>query len=204
MKLLYVLALLPFVAFATDKHPPKQPPAPPPVSAKAEAAAQASAESVAMAVANNEGISQSVNIQDRAQAPSVSQGAVFIPECGVGGNAGGSSSGGSGFLGFAYVPAWCQDFKYAAWLLSVGDYEAACEVMAKSKVGKRAAKKGIRAPVCSGRTAKAESESPDSSQSVQPQTKADLSQYALRTEVQAVREACSDTANRVEKGCLSK
>jgi hypothetical protein len=82
---------------------------------------------------------------DRSVA--LGQGSIYIPACAAGGNAGGGDNGAVGFLGFAYIPAWCQDFQYAAFLISVGDYDGACAVMAASKVGKRAAKNGV-VPKC--------------------------------------------------------
>lgn len=112
-------------------------------SQTATGGAGGSASSDASSSANN-----ALNVSEVRQAPSVSAGSVFIPECGAGGSAGGSDRSGSAVFGWAYVPAWCQDFKYAAWLWSVGDHEGACKVMAESKPGKRAAKKGISAPSC--------------------------------------------------------
>lgn len=153
-KLLCGLLFVPMLAMATDNPPPDPWPMPPPIEQRQrqhqgqEQAQKQAQHQTQTASANNEGVSQSVTFSEGNQAPSLGQGSVFIPECGAGGNAGGSGSGGAGFLGFAYVPAWCQDFKYAAWLISVGDKELACLVMSRSKVGERARDKGLRDPIC--------------------------------------------------------
>ncbi len=203
-----ILLAFPLTAFATDK-----PPAPPlqeqdqsqkQYQSQDQDQHQGQQQSQAVSQSASQANSQSVNFDGSDRSVALGQGSIYIPDCGAGGNAGGGDNGSVGFLGWTYVPAWCQDFQYAAWLLSVGDYEAACEVMAKSKVGKRAAKKGIRAPVCSGRTAKAVSGLQDSSQSVQPQTPVDLSQYALRTEVLAVKAACAESNSRAVERCIAK
>lgn len=148
MKYFAILALFPFVAFATDNKPPAVPSQ---VQGQQQGQVQAQEQSQAqaqsqIASANNAGNSQSMNFDDRSVA--LGQGSIYIPDCAAGGNAGGGDNGAVGFLGFAYIPAWCQDFMLAKFLFSAGEYEAGCAVMAASKPGKRAAKKGIVLPKC--------------------------------------------------------
>jgi hypothetical protein len=154
--LIVFLFAFPLAAYATGTPPPP-PHDPSQEQEQGQAQEQSQAQDQAQgqeqgqsqsASADNAGNSQVVNFEDRKQAPSIGQGSIFIPECGAGGNGGGSSSNGSAFFGIAYVPAWCQDFKYAAFLMAAGEYEAACQVMAASKPGKRAAKRGIELPAC--------------------------------------------------------
>lgn len=99
--------------------------------------------------ANNNGNSQSVNFKDVRQAPSVAQGSVVIPTCGAGGNAGGSNTSGSAFLGLAYIPAKCYDLMYAGAYAAIGQLQAACDILKGGKFGKRAKRNGITLPaVC--------------------------------------------------------
>ena len=144
--ILMMLMVLPVLAYAGASYCPLPPKPKPHHETYHPVVHQKPSVKVDVAASNE--VAQTLSIESPKQAPSVGQGSIFIPECGAGGNGGGSNSSGSAFLGFAYVPAWCQDFKYAAWLWSVGDYEGACRVMAESKVGKRAAKHGIPAPKC--------------------------------------------------------
>lgn len=103
----------------------------------------------ASASANNAGNSQITNFSSPRQAPSIGQGSFAIQGCGVAGNAGGSQSSGAAFLGFAFTPQQCYDFMLAQAYASVGAERAACEVLNKSKAGRRAEKRGVVLPICS-------------------------------------------------------
>lgn len=100
--------------------------------------------------ANNEGNSLSVNSQYREvrQAPAIGQGSIMVAGCGVGGNAGASSTGGAGFLGFAFTPAECYTFFLAQAYQNVGETVAACEALNTTRAAKRAQKRGMALPSC--------------------------------------------------------
>jgi len=98
--------------------------------------------------ANNEGVSQSVNTEAVRQAPSVGQGSFAIVGCGAAGNAGGSNSHGSAFLGFGFTPAECYKYMTAASYQAIGEYDTACLILNTTKAAKRAAKDGVVLPNC--------------------------------------------------------
>lgn len=80
------------------------------------------------------------------QAPSVAQGSIVIQTCSAGGNAGGSNTSGSAFLGFAYITASCYDLSYAAAYAALGQRQAACDILRTSKRGKKYEKRGVTLP----------------------------------------------------------
>ena len=131
-------------------------------AAQADASADSESASSAEASANNAGNSQNVTFADAREAPGVAQGAVVIPTCGAGGNAGGSSTQGAAFLGLAYVPAKCYDLMYAGAYAALGQVQAACDILKGGKFGKRAKRNGITLPeVCEGPTVPAAPEAVD-------------------------------------------
>jgi hypothetical protein len=107
------------------------------------------------ASASNGDMSTTVNVEGdtyRAvrSAPSVAQGAIVIQTCSAGGNAGGSNTSGSAFLGFAYITGSCYDLSYAAAYAALGQKQAACDILRTSKRGKNYTKRGVTLPaVCS-------------------------------------------------------
>lgn len=170
---LIALLLLAAPALATA---PKHKPAPAPVavavsdadaSAKANAAAVSGSKSSANATggnassnatggnassdasSNSGGNSLTVNESNPRQAPGLAQGSFAIIGCGIAANAGGSSPGGAGFLGFGYTPEQCYDFMLANAYCTAGATQACCEVLNNSKAGRRAAARGVTLPVCS-------------------------------------------------------
>lgn len=74
------------------------------------------------------------------QAPSVSSGALIIPQCGAGGNAGGSNTGGSFIMGFSWTRQDCIDFLVSSHYEAMGYRQAACHMIN----GTRAARKSFR------------------------------------------------------------
>jgi hypothetical protein len=82
------------------------------------------------------------------QAPAIGQGSFAISGCSVAGNAGASSPGGAGFLGFGWTPPQCYDFMLAQAYQSIGEKKAVCDILKNSKAGKRQAKRGITLPEC--------------------------------------------------------
>lgn len=81
------------------------------------------------ASATSEGSSadNSLTLNYERSAPGLGQGSLYIPQCGVAGNAGGSNSNGAGFLGVAWTPKDCKRLLAAAAFQSLGMYDAACE-----------------------------------------------------------------------------
>lgn len=160
-KLMLIIGLMfSAAALAEGVTPPKSPPVtydPPTVSivqtdAPNNANANARADSLAIAEqtqqAVNEGVKTTVTNVNPRQAPAVGQGSFAIQGCGVAGNAGGSNTNGAAFLGIAFTPAQCYDFQLAQAYQSLGAYRAACEVLNKSRAGRRAEKRGVELPVC--------------------------------------------------------
>jgi hypothetical protein len=147
--LFLAIALLPALALANGKHPTKPPkPAPAPTTAttatsSADAVATSSAEQAQgqqqgqvqgqgqqqSANASNEGVSVSSTTTYQRQAPSTAQGSLMIGSCGAGGNAGGSNTRGSAFLGLAWTPADCKLLLAAAAYQAIGMNDAACEMI---------------------------------------------------------------------------
>ena len=100
------------------------------------------------ASSNSGGNSLTVNESAPRQAPGLAQGSFAIIGCGIAANAGGSSPGGAGFLGFGYTPEQCYDFMLANAYCTAGATQACCEVLNNSKAGRRAAARGVTLPVC--------------------------------------------------------
>ncbi len=157
MKSLFLL-LIPSLALATGK--PTTPPAEttqPVAVAGAAAGAVASSESsshssagswseggnatggesTSDASSNSGGNSLSTSYTAPRQAPSVGQGSLYIPSCGVAGNAGGSRDSGSAFLGFAFTPKDCKLLLVAASYQALGMVDAACEAINATSVARQ-------------------------------------------------------------------
>jgi hypothetical protein len=90
----------------------------------------------------------SYSYREVRQAPAIGQGSFAISGCSVAGNAGASSPGGAGFLGFGWTPPQCYDFMLAQAYQSIGEKKAVCDILKNSKAGKRQAKRGITLPEC--------------------------------------------------------
>jgi hypothetical protein len=82
------------------------------------------------------------------QAPSVFQGGIAVAGCQAGGNAGGSNTRGSAFLGFAFTPEECYAFMLAQAYQAVGQSRAACELINTTNAARRAQKRGFTPPSC--------------------------------------------------------
>jgi hypothetical protein len=168
-RLFLILAVLPALALATNTPPP--PPAPKQhqhqqqaqyqrqhqaqvqqqaqqiaVAVDSRSSSASSATGTGTATANNAGNAQTV-VTERS-APALGQGSFAIQGCGVAGNAGGSQTGGSAFLGFGFTPEQCYDFQLAQAYASLGAYKSACEVLNASRAGQRAKKRGVSLPEC--------------------------------------------------------
>jgi len=115
---------------------------------KAVATGGSGGESNSDASSNSGGNSLTVNESHPRQAPGLAQGSFAIIGCGIAANAGGSSPGGAGFLGFGYTPEQCYDFMLANAYCTAGATQACCEVLNNSKAGRRAAARGVTLPVC--------------------------------------------------------
>jgi hypothetical protein len=176
-------AMVSMAAFATDNKPPTGP-----TQVQAQGQKQGQEQGQQQSLNANQDNAQSIDVGGD-ETTALGQGSVFIPECGAGGNAGGSNNGKAGFLGFAYVPAWCQDFMYAKFLMAAGDYEAACRVMAESKPGKRAAEKGIAAPKCS---------------KPEPERKAEVASVPTVVVIEGESCASKERAERIFEKCVAK
>lgn len=99
--------------------------------------------------ANNEGNSLAVTNTHPRQAPSTAQGSLMIGACGAGGNAGGSNTGGSAFLGVTWTPADCKLLLAAAAYQALGMSDAACEMVNGIKAVKARWKAlGVAPPSC--------------------------------------------------------
>lgn len=83
----------------------------------------------AQAVNNGNNASQAISFDYPKLAPSTSQGSLMVGTCGAGGNAGGSNSNGSAFLGIAYTPADCKLLLAAAAYQALGMWDSACEMI---------------------------------------------------------------------------
>ena len=92
-------------------------------------------------------IVSSVMSQPR-QAPAVSTAPAPIVGCGASGSAGGSNTGGAAVLGLSWVTVQCYDFMLAQAYQAAGAYAASCEVLNRSKAGRRARKRGVELPTC--------------------------------------------------------
>jgi hypothetical protein len=100
------------------------------------------------ASASNAGNAQTSNYTTERQAPSVAQGALLIQGCGAGGNAGGSNTRGAAFAGVAWTPKECYAFMLAQAYQSVGQSQAACEVLRTTDAAKRARERGMPEIAC--------------------------------------------------------
>jgi hypothetical protein len=100
------------------------------------------------ASASNAGNAQTSNYVSERQAPSVAQGALLIQGCGAGGNAGGSNTRGAAFAGVAWTPKECYAFMLAQAYQSVGQSQAACEVLRTTDAAKRARERGMPEIAC--------------------------------------------------------
>lgn len=101
--------------------------------------------------ADNAGNSQAITLNSKYErnAPSVGQGSLYIPQCGAAGNAGGSNTHGSAFLGFAWTPDDCKLLLAAAAYQSLAMYDSACEMLnAVSVVKKRWVELDAKPPSC--------------------------------------------------------
>jgi hypothetical protein len=98
--------------------------------------------------AGSTSLSSNYQYKEVQQAPSIGQGSFAISGCNVGGNAGGSGPGWSGFLGFGFTPDQCYDFMLAQAYQSIGEKKAVCDILRNSKAGKRQEKRGIVLPEC--------------------------------------------------------
>jgi len=105
-------------------------------------------DSVAAAVVESGAVDVNYSYREVEQAPAIGQGSFAIQGCAVAGNAGGSWDGGAAFLGFGWTPAQCYDFMLAQAYQSLGEKKAACDILATTKAGKRAAKNGVALPGC--------------------------------------------------------
>jgi hypothetical protein len=114
-------------------------------SAVAAAVVESGAVSVAEGAVQN---SNSYTYRVERSAPAIGQGSFAISGCSVAGNAGASSPGGAGFLGFGFTPSQCYDFMLAQAYQSIGEKKAVCDILKNSKAGKRQAKRGITLPEC--------------------------------------------------------
>lgn len=87
--------------------------------------------------ATSGGNSLTSTVEAVRQAPSVGQGSLYIPSCGVAGNAGGSRDSGSAFLGFAWTPMDCRYLLLAASYQALGMVDAACESLNATSMAKK-------------------------------------------------------------------
>ncbi len=145
-----LMAVLPTMAHATKQPPPPPAQEAPPTTVAnggyADSYSQSASSSTSnsssysvsenVASADNAGNSLSVTSIDTRQAPSIAQGGLYIGECGASGNAGGSRSSGSAFLGFAYTPKDCKYLLAARAYQSLGMVDAACEMIQQVSVVK--------------------------------------------------------------------
>jgi len=81
-------------------------------------------------------------------APSMGQGSFAISGCSVGGNAGGSNTSGSAFLGFGWTPLECYKFMLAQAYQAIGEKQAVCDILRKTKAGEALIKEGVELPTC--------------------------------------------------------
>jgi hypothetical protein len=138
-------------AYATPKPTPTPTPAATHSDASAEAAAQAAALAAAIAAqeqstevdVSTDASAEAIQAQEQANRQRATQDmsytdasmyftppSVIPPECGIAGNAGGSSNADSAFLGLAVTSGKCYDLKVAALWLQMGEYGMGCEILA--------------------------------------------------------------------------
>ena len=82
------------------------------------------------------------------QAPSVAEGSIIISGCAVSGNAGGSNTHGSAFLGIGFTTPECYAFILAQAYQAVGEKQTACQILNTTNAAQRAIKRGITLPTC--------------------------------------------------------
>jgi hypothetical protein len=133
-----------------------------------------------------DGNNASQSITYARQAPSVAQGSLYGSQCVSGGNAGGSNTGGSAFLGFQFTPYECHLARLAASWEDAGDHKTACEILRRSPAMKRLKREtGFEPPPCEDKvvvpvvTVPRETPPPVNVNVALP----DMSGYALKTEV---------------------
>jgi len=90
----------------------------------------------------------SVTYSEARNAPSMGQGSFAISGCAVGGNAGGSNTSGSAFLGFGWTPLECYKFMLAQAYQAIGEKQAVCDILRKTKAGEALIKEGVELPTC--------------------------------------------------------
>lgn len=61
----------------------------------------------------------------------------MVAGCGVGGNAGGSGSGGAGFFGITFTPEECYRLLLSQQFAQLGMTTTACEVLLSTRTAKR-------------------------------------------------------------------
>lgn len=94
-------------------------------------------------------LSLTQNYTHERSAPSVAQGALYAGQCVAAGNAGGSNTGGSAFLGLAFTPYECHLARQAAAYEAAGDSVTACEIRRRSPSMLRLKKQtGFEPPPC--------------------------------------------------------
>ena len=85
----------------------------------------------------------------RRQAPPIAQGGLAIAHCGAGANAGGSGTGGAGFLGVAWTPRECHKYITASNYAALGMYSMACAILNTTRATRRTVEElGIDLPSC--------------------------------------------------------
>jgi len=137
-----------------------------------------------VATTSTQGNAQSITYA--RQAPSVAQGSLYGSQCVSGGNAGGSNTGGSAFLGVQFTSYECHLARLAASWADAGDHKTACEILRRSPAMKRLKREtGFEPPPCVQKPAEIvhvahDVSTPPVNVNV---TLPDMSAYALKTEV---------------------
>jgi hypothetical protein len=94
-------------------------------------------------------LSLTQNYHHERSAPSVVQGSIYAGQCVSAGNAGGSNTGGSAFLGLSFTPYECHLARQAAAYEAAGDPVTACEIRRRSPSMQRLKKDtGYEPPPC--------------------------------------------------------
>lgn len=136
------------------------------------------------ATANNAGNTQSTEFNYPRQAPSTAQGSLMIGACGAGGNAGGSNTHGSAFLGIAWTPADCKLLLAAAAYQALGMYDSACEMVnGIAAVKARWKTLGVSPPSCQVKPPVAVPPAPPVVVTVPAPATVDTSQFVTRAEL---------------------
>ena len=152
MKCLLALLLIASPAFATGlPHTPTGTHSESSAEAKSFSASNSKSTSSATQTATGGEQSQSndLSVNYPRLAPSTAQGSLAVGNCGSGGNAGGSNTHGSAFLGFAWTPKDCKLLLAASAYQALGMYDAACEMVNGIKaVRKQWTELGLSPPSC--------------------------------------------------------